>query len=118
MIQYPSKYIEKAVEEISKLPGIGKKTALRLTLHLLKEKEESSHQLANSLVDLRTKQNTVNNVIIFLMRIFAIFAIVIDETRPSFVLLRILGMFWQLKILDNTQVYTIFLMVLFHRWTV
>lgn len=55
MIQYPSKYIEKAVEEISKLPGIGKKTALRLALHLLKEREESSHQLANSLVDLRTK---------------------------------------------------------------
>lgn len=55
MIQYPSKYIEKAIEEISKLPGIGKKTALRLTLHLLKEKEETSHQLANAIVDLRTK---------------------------------------------------------------
>lgn len=55
MIQYPSKYIEKAVEEISKLPGIGKKTALRLTLHLLKEKEDVSHLLANSLIDLRTK---------------------------------------------------------------
>lgn len=55
MIQYPSKYIEKAVDEISKLPGIGKKTALRLVLHLLKEKEESSHQLANAVIELRTK---------------------------------------------------------------
>jgi len=55
MIQYPSKHIEKAVEEISKLPGIGKKTALRLALHLLKEKEGTSHLLANSLIDLRTK---------------------------------------------------------------
>ena len=55
MIQYPSKYIEKAVDEISKLPGIGKKTALRLALHLLKDKEEASHQLANAVVELRTK---------------------------------------------------------------
>ncbi|MDH5366591.1 MAG: recombination mediator RecR [Cyclobacteriaceae bacterium] len=54
-MQYPSKHIEKAVEEISKLPGIGKKTALRLALHLLKEKEGTSHLLANSLIDLRTK---------------------------------------------------------------
>ncbi|MDH5474637.1 MAG: recombination mediator RecR [Cyclobacteriaceae bacterium] len=54
-MQYPSKYIEKAVEEISKLPGIGKKTALRLALHLLKENESTSHLLANSLIDLRTK---------------------------------------------------------------
>ena len=55
MIQYPSKYIERAVEEISKLPGIGKKTALRLALHLLKEKELSSIQLSEAIVDLRTK---------------------------------------------------------------
>jgi len=55
MIQYPSKYIEKAIDEISKLPGIGKKTALRLALHLLKEKKEVTHTLAIAINDLRDK---------------------------------------------------------------
>ena len=40
-MEYPSKLVEKAVEEIAKLPGIGKKTALRLALHLLKQPEEN-----------------------------------------------------------------------------
>jgi len=38
-MEYPSKLIEEAVNEVSKLPGIGKKTALRLVLHLVKENE-------------------------------------------------------------------------------
>lgn len=54
-MQYPSKYIENAVEEISKLPGIGKKTALRLALYLLREEEEDTQSLAEALVTLRTK---------------------------------------------------------------
>ena len=36
-MEFSSKLVEQAVEEISKLPGIGKKTALRLALHLLKQ---------------------------------------------------------------------------------
>lgn len=55
MIQYPSKLIEEAVNEISKLPGIGKKTALRLALHLLKSEESNSVGLAKAIIDLRTK---------------------------------------------------------------
>jgi recombination protein RecR len=35
--QYPSQLLEKAVQEFSKLPGIGRKTALRLVLHLLRQ---------------------------------------------------------------------------------
>jgi recombination protein RecR len=54
-MEYPSKLIENAVNEIAKLPGIGKKTALRLALHLLREEEESTRSLADALVDLRTK---------------------------------------------------------------
>ncbi|MFM2442632.1 MAG: hypothetical protein RL449_1274, partial [Bacteroidota bacterium] len=46
--------IEQAVEEISKLPGIGKKSALRLALHLLKRPEAQSLQLAHAVVQLRT----------------------------------------------------------------
>ncbi len=38
--QYPSQLLERAVGEFSKLPGIGRKTALRLALHLLRQDEE------------------------------------------------------------------------------
>lgn len=54
-MEYPSKLIERAVEEIAKLPGIGKKTALRLALHILKEPESFAGSLSQSLTDLRTK---------------------------------------------------------------
>ncbi len=51
----PSKLVERAVDEISKLPGIGKKTALRLVLHLLKKDIHITTQLAQALHDLRTQ---------------------------------------------------------------
>ena len=54
-MQYPSKLIEDAVNEISKLPGIGKKTALRLALHLLKQEESVTDDLSRALLDLRQK---------------------------------------------------------------
>ena len=52
-MEYPSKLVENAVEEIAKLPGIGKKTALRLAIHLLKTDQKATQELANSLVELR-----------------------------------------------------------------
>ena len=54
-MKYPSETIENAINEISKLPGIGKKTALRLSLHLLKKKEEYSKNLAESIINLKEK---------------------------------------------------------------
>jgi len=54
MEQYPSKLLENAVDELSRLPGIGKRTALRLALHLLGEEEHRSKQLAESLLRLRS----------------------------------------------------------------
>lgn len=51
-MEYPSSLVEKAVEEIAKLPGIGKKTALRLTLHLLKQPNRSTTDLTTALQDL------------------------------------------------------------------
>lgn len=54
-MQFPSKLIEEAVNEISKLPGIGKKTALRLALHLLKRDEIQTQSLAEALLALRTQ---------------------------------------------------------------
>ena len=52
-MQFPSRLIENAVEEISKLPGIGKKTALRLVLHLLKNDLATSESLSDSIIKLR-----------------------------------------------------------------
>jgi recombination protein RecR len=52
-MEYPSQLVERAVEEIAKLPGIGKKTALRLVLHLLKQPEATTKELSNALENLR-----------------------------------------------------------------
>jgi recombination protein RecR len=53
-MDYPSKLIEEAVNQISRLPGIGKKTALRLVLHLVRENEESTFTLTEALNKLRS----------------------------------------------------------------
>ena len=50
--QYPSRLLEQAVSEISKLPGIGRKTALRLVLHMLRRDAKEIHALSNSLTTL------------------------------------------------------------------
>ena len=50
MTQYPSRLLENAVQEFSKLPGIGRKTALRLVLHLLRQEPAEVEQLAEALV--------------------------------------------------------------------
>jgi recombination protein RecR len=52
-MEYPSKLIEEAVNEVAKLPGIGKKTALRLVLHLVKESENRTYALADALKKVR-----------------------------------------------------------------
>jgi recombination protein RecR len=51
--KFSSSLLEKAVMEISRLPGIGSKTALRLALHLLRQEEDRVEALAESLVEMR-----------------------------------------------------------------
>ena len=51
--QYPSMLLQRAVTEISKLPGIGQKTALRLALHLLRQETEEVDRMAQSIMDLK-----------------------------------------------------------------
>ena len=46
--------LEKAVEELAKLPGIGRKTALRLALHLLSEEQSTTESLSQSLLNMRS----------------------------------------------------------------
>ena len=53
-MDFPSKLIEDAVNEVAKLPGIGKKTALRMVLHLIKENEHRTVALADALTKLRS----------------------------------------------------------------
>ena len=50
---YPSKLLEKAVGEFSKLPGIGRKTALRLVLNMLRRSEEEVEEFAGAVSRLR-----------------------------------------------------------------
>jgi recombination protein RecR len=53
--KYPSKLLENAVNEFSKLPGIGRKSALRLVLHLLRQDVEAVKYFGNSLIQLRSE---------------------------------------------------------------
>ena len=51
-MEYTSLILENAVKELAKLPGVGQRTALRFALHLLKQDENHTLQLAKSLIDL------------------------------------------------------------------
>ncbi len=51
--QYPSQLLEKAVQEFSKLPGIGRKTALRLVIHLLRQDVEDVSRLTTAIDTMR-----------------------------------------------------------------
>ena len=52
---YSSKLLENVVSEFSKLPGIGKKTAMRMALHLLRQDEESVKQFGQAVIRLRSE---------------------------------------------------------------
>ena len=54
-MEFSSKLLQKAVDEIAQLPGIGKRTALRLALHLLRQPEEQTFNLSQSLVQMRSE---------------------------------------------------------------
>ena len=51
--QYPSKLLEEAVEAIGSLPGVGRRSALRLALHLLKQPQENVHHFTSAINALR-----------------------------------------------------------------
>ena len=51
-MEYTSLILENAVNELAKLPGVGQRTALRFALHLLKQNEDNTIQLAKSLISL------------------------------------------------------------------
>ena len=51
--QYPSVLLERAVGEFAKLPGVGRKTAMRLVLHLLRQERETVEAFANAITTLK-----------------------------------------------------------------
>lgn len=54
-MNFPSQLIEDAVNELSRFPGVGKKSALRMVLFLLKQNEKEVTKLGQSIIDLRSK---------------------------------------------------------------
>ncbi len=54
-MELPSKHITEAVEQLATLPGIGRKTALRLALHLLKQNKDEVERFAGSFINMRNK---------------------------------------------------------------
>lgn len=54
-MELPSKLLDNAVNEFARLPGVGRKTALRYVLHLLRNEKDSSHNLAQSILNMRTQ---------------------------------------------------------------
>ncbi|VAV84622.1 Recombination protein RecR, partial [hydrothermal vent metagenome] len=60
-MDFSSKLLENAVNEMSQLPGIGKRTALRLVLHLLKQPKEQTSYLAEAIKNFRTDIKACKN---------------------------------------------------------
>ncbi|QFZ55232.1 recombination protein RecR [Oceanihabitans sp. IOP_32] len=54
-MEFSSKLLERAVNEMSQLPGIGKRTALRLVLHLLRQPKEQTTGLSEALLNMRNE---------------------------------------------------------------
>lgn len=54
-MEFSSKLLENAVNEMSQLPGIGKRTALRLVLHMLRQPKEQTNSLAEALTKMRNE---------------------------------------------------------------
>jgi recombination protein RecR len=54
-MNFSSKLIEEAVNEFSKLPGVGKRTALRFVLHLMKQDQKEVNQFGNAFIKLRAE---------------------------------------------------------------
>ena len=56
-MNFPSKLVENAVNQLSRLPGIGKRSALRLVLHMLKQEKNSVEQFGDSFIQLINRIN-------------------------------------------------------------
>ncbi len=60
-MNFSSKILEEAVDQVSQLPGIGKRTALRLVLHLMRQPEQNTDALSDALLKMRHDLNFCKN---------------------------------------------------------
>lgn len=81
--RYPSALLENAVNELASLPGVGRKTALRLALYMLRRDVGYTENFAAALVALR-RDGTARSAIIYVMMRFALFAPTPAVTIPWF----------------------------------
>lgn len=64
-MQITSEFLERAIEQLAKLPGTGRKSAQRIAIHLLKQNDDYAYKLAQAIVDLKekvTRCSTCGNV--------------------------------------------------------
>lgn len=78
-MDFSSKLLENAVNEVSQLPGIGKRTALRLVLHLLKQPASQTAHLSRHYFKCEMKLIVASIVIIYQILLFVKYAQVLRE---------------------------------------
>lgn len=82
--RYPSALLENAVNELASLPGVGRKTALRLALYMLRRDVGYTENFAAALVALRRDVKYCKICHIYVMMRFALFAPTPAVTIPWF----------------------------------
>ena len=87
-MNFSSKLLQDAVDEISRLPGIGKNTATRLALNLIKEKDENVMKLIAAIKSLKNGILFVSNAVICLISQYVESVVMIKETHQYYASLR------------------------------
>ena len=100
------KLLDKAVEQFASLPGIGRKTALKFVLNLLKREDEEVKAFTESIIDLKKIFGNVPYAIISRMGRFAISAQIPSGTGPLSVLSKISRISFPLRLHPNTMACT------------
>ena len=84
-MNFSSKLIQDAVEQFAKLPGIGRKSAMRLALHLLKMDKDEVRSFGEAFIDLRIRLTIVKNVTTFPIWTYVNYVLTLVENPQHFV---------------------------------
>ena len=90
-MNFPSKVVENAVEHLSRLPGIGKRTALHLVLHLLKQDKVAVEGFGEAFINLINTIKYCGSCLVLLIASFVKYVQTLIGIQQPSVLLRILG---------------------------
>ena len=96
------------IDLFSKLPGLGPRSARRIVLYLLKNKERVIPNISEMLENLKTSAIFCKFVVILIQVHLAVFVLIKIEKVKKYVLLRILVIFGQLKKVEHTMVAIMF----------